>query len=154
VHAPLGRWAPFVASVLFASATIFRSPFLKALTYTGAVLFGLLIAADVAGSFIDRQSFPDPAKHRRVPLTLPMLFFRILLTGIMGSVYTALIFAGIGPWMPLFLFLPVIFLGCCFVAWRNVSLWYQQGEEFDEALAEEESSQHRQMPQIYDSQAR
>lgn len=152
VHAPLGRWAPFAASALFAIAGIFRSPFLRGLTYSGATIFGLLIAADIAGSFIDRKSFPGPNKHRCQPLTLAMLFFRILLTGIMGSLYAFLIFAGIGPWMP-FLFLPAIFLGCCCVAWRNVSLWYEQGEEFEEALAEAESSQHPRSPQISDSHA-
>jgi hypothetical protein len=112
LHAPLGRWAPLAASALFSVAHIFRSLFLKVLTYSGATVFGLLIAADIAGSFIDRHSFPDPSKHRCAPLTLPMLLFRVLLSGIMGSIYTFLVFAGIGLWMP-FLLLPVIFLACC-----------------------------------------
>jgi hypothetical protein len=154
VHAPLGRWTPLAASALFAVAGIFRSPFLRGLTHSGAIILAMLIAADIAGSLIDRQSFPDLSKHRGVPLTLPMLLFRILLTAIMGSIYTALIFGGIGAAMPFLFLLPLIFLGCCFVAWRNVSLWYEQGEEFEEALSEEESAQHRQMPQVFNSRPR
>ncbi|MGZ4874503.1 MAG: hypothetical protein ACXV5R_04960 [Candidatus Angelobacter sp.] len=115
------------------------------MAYSGAVIFGLLIAADIAGSFIDRHSFPDPSKHRCGVLTLPMLLFRVLLTGTLGSVYAFLIFAGIGLWMPI-IFLAVIFLACCFVAWRNVSLWYEQGEEFEEALTEADHYQHAQNP--------
>ena len=150
MHAPLGRWTPLAASILFAVAGIFQSPFLRALTYSGATILGVLIAADIAGSFIDRQSFPDPSKHRCVPLTLPMLSFRLLLTAIMGSIYTALIFGGIGAAMPFLFLLPLIFLGCCLVAWRNVSLWYEQGEEFEEALAEEGARPGRMLPQTHE----
>jgi hypothetical protein len=46
-----------------------------------------------------------------------------------------------------FLFMPVIFLACCFVAWRNVSLWYEQGEEFEEALARDDHYHQAQNPQ-------
>jgi ABC-type sulfate transport system permease subunit len=62
---------------------------------------------------------------------------RVILSVALGSVYSFLIFAGIGFWMP-FIVLPLIFLACCFIAWRNVSLWYEQGEEFEETLAEAE----------------
>jgi hypothetical protein len=68
----------------------------------------------------------------------------------LGSLYSFLIFAGIGLWMPL-IFLPLIFLACCFIAWRNVSLWYEQGEEFEESLAEAE---HRPDTQIAQHQVR
>lgn len=146
LHAPLGRWTPLAASALFAAAGVFRSPVLRALSYAAAIIFGLLIAADIAGSFIDRHSFPDPSKHHCAVMTLPMLLFRVLLAGILGSFYAFLVFAGIGLWMP-FLFMPVIFLACCFVAWRNVSLWYEQGEEFEEALARDDHYQHAQNPQ-------
>ena len=64
-----------------------------------------------------------------------MQVVRLALTVTLGSVYSFLIFAGIGLWMPP-IFWPVIFLACCFIGWRNVSLWYKQGEEFEEALAE------------------
>lgn len=77
-----------------------------------------------------------------------MLLFRVLLTGTLGSVYAFLVFAGIGLWMPI-IFLAAIFLACCFVAWRNVSLWYEQGEEFEEALAEADHYQHAQNPQTF-----
>lgn len=66
-----------------------------------------------------------------------MQVVRVILCVALGSLYSLLIFAGIGLWMP-FILLPVIFLASCFIAWRNVSLWYEQGEEFEEALAETE----------------
>ena len=37
---------------------------------------------------------------------------RVVLSVALGSLYSFLIFAGIGLWMPL-IFLPVIFLACC-----------------------------------------
>ena len=64
-----------------------------------------------------------------------MQVVRVVLSAVLGSLYSFLIFAGIGLWMP-FIFLPLIFLVCCFIAWRNVSLWYSQGEEFEESLAD------------------
>jgi hypothetical protein len=76
-----------------------------------------------------------------------MLLVRALLSAILGVIYSSLIFAGVGPWTP-FIFLPVIFLVCCFVGWRNVSLWYQQGEEFEKALAESEQRKNMAQPKI------
>ncbi len=72
---------------------------------------------------------------------------RVVLCVALGSLYSFLIFAGIGLWMPL-IFLPVIFLACCFIAWRNVSLWYQQGEEFEESLADAEHKKDTALPKI------
>jgi hypothetical protein len=40
------------------------------------------------------------------------------------------------------------------VAWRNVSLWYEQGEEFEQALAEAEEHRHTGLPQMTDHRAR
>jgi hypothetical protein len=43
---------------------------------------------------------------------------------------------GVGPWLP-FLVWPMILVICFFIAWRNLELWYEQGAEFEEELAEE-----------------
>ena len=153
LHAPLGHWAPIAASVLFAGAGLSHSSFLRFLAYCGASIFIVLIGADIVGSFVDRHSFPDPRTHHCAVLTLPMLIARVMLAAGLGGVYTFLVFIGVGPWTP-FIFLPVIFLVCCFVAWRNVSLWYEQGEEFEQALADSEAHRHTRLPQITDHRAR
>jgi hypothetical protein len=152
LHAPLGHWAPIAASVLFAGAGISHSAFLRFLAYCGASIFIILIGADIVASFIDRHSFPDPRTHHCAVLTLPMLIARVMLATTLGSLYTFLVFIGIGPWTP-FIFLPAIFLVCCFVAWRNVSLWYEQGEEFEAALVEAEDHQHTRLQQMTDHRA-
>ncbi len=119
---------------MLTSTRLFHSGFLRALAYSGSAVFAILIASDIARSFIDPHSFPDSRrKPARVPF--PMQAMRVVLSVALGSLYSFLILAGIGLWMPL-IFLPVIFLVCCFIAWRNVSLWYEQGEEFEESLAE------------------
>jgi hypothetical protein len=147
LHAPLGHWAPIAASVLFAGAGISHSAFLRFLAYSGASIFIILIGADIVASFIDRHSFPDPRTHHCVVLTLPMLIARVMLAAGLGSLYTFLVFIGVGPWTP-FMFLPATFLACCFVAWRNVALWYEQGEEFEQALAEAEQRKNMTPPKI------
>jgi hypothetical protein len=134
VHAPLGRWAPLAGAGLLTSTRLFHSGFLRTLAYSASAILALLIASDIAHSFIDPHAFPD-RKRNPAPVSFPMQAVRIILSVALGSLYSFLIFAGIGLWMP-FILLPVIFLACCFVAWRNVSLWYVQGEEFEEALVE------------------
>ncbi len=76
-----------------------------------------------------------------------MQAMRVLLSVALGSLYSFLILAGIGLWMP-FIFLPIIFLACCFIAWRNVSLWYQQGEEFEESLVDAEHKKDTALPKV------
>jgi hypothetical protein len=147
LHAPLGHWAPIAASALFAGAGISHSAFLRFLAYCGASIFTILIGADIVASFVDRHSFPDPRVHHCAVLTLPMLIARVMLATALGSLYTFLVFIGVGPWTP-FMFLPAIFLVCCFVAWRNVALWYEQGEEFEQALAEAEQRKSTAPPKI------
>src|SRR5256885_12700856 len=127
LHAPLGYWSPLAASVLFAGAGMSHSVFLRFLAYSGASIFIILIGADIVASFIDRHSFPDPRTHHCAVLTLPMLIARVMLAAGIGSLYTFLVFIGVGPWTP-FIFLPAIFLVCCFVAWRNVRPLEQPGQ--------------------------
>ncbi|MGC2694276.1 MAG: hypothetical protein WA738_00640 [Candidatus Angelobacter sp.] len=159
LHAPLGRWSPLAASALFASSGIFHFAFVRGLAYSGAIVLVILIAADMARSFIDTQSYPDQSGKARAPMTLPMLAFRVALSMVLGSVYTTLVFIGIGfigmkLWLA-FLLLPLLFIICALIAWRNVDLWYEQGATFEEELCEQkreeaESRQHPQLPQVFD----
>lgn len=105
---------------------------LRGLAYLGAMALVVLIGADIAQSFIDRDSFPQ---HPGVVLTLPMLIVRVGLTLVLGGIYSFLLFIGMGFWTP-FVFWPVLFLICSFIAWRNVALWYEKGVAFEEELAE------------------
>ena len=146
VHAPLGRWAPLAGAALLTSTRLFHSGFLRALAYSASAILAILIASDIARSFIDPQAFPE-GKRNPAPVSVPMQAVRLVLSIVLGSLYSFLIFAGIGLWMPL-IFLPVIFLACCFIAWRNVSLWYQQGEEFEESLVDAEQKKNTALPKI------
>jgi hypothetical protein len=133
LHAPLGRWTPIAASTLFAGAGLSHSNFLRMLAYCGACFLVILIGADIAKSLIDRHSYPY---HGPMILTLPMLTLRVLLSALLGGFYSFLVFVGLGPFTP-FILWPVILAVCCFIAWRNIDLWYEQGVEFEEELAEE-----------------
>ena len=134
LHAPLGRWAPLAGAGLLTSTRLFHSGFLRALAYSASAILAILIASDIARSFIDPHAFPE-GKRNPAPVSAPMQMVRVVLSITLGSLYSFLIFAGIGLLLPS-IFWPVIFLVCCLVGWRNVSLWYKQGEEFEEALAE------------------
>jgi len=151
LHAPLGRWAPLAGSALLAGAHFSHSGFVRVLAYSGSVVLAILIASDIARSFIDPHSFPDRSRHPDA-VSLPMMGVRVVLSIALGSVYSLLVFAGIGFWMPLF-FWPAIFVICCFVAWRNISLWYKQGEEFEDALVEAQHEPHIVPPNIYEPHA-
>jgi hypothetical protein len=107
------------------------------LAYLSACLILILFAADIAKSFIDPGSFPLPPAPR---MTWPMLALRLLLTGLMGGAYSVSVWVGVGPWLPILVW-PVILVVCFFIAWRNLELWYEQGAEFEQELAEE--AQHR-----------
>ena len=150
LHAPLGRWSPLAASVLFGIAGFTHSSFVHALVYFGACVMVVLIAADIAKSFIDQHSFPfRPA----APLTMPMLALRLLLTGAFGGIYGFFVLVGLGPWLPPLLW-PVILAICFLVAWRNIDLWYEEGAEFEEELTEEDHRQHSKLtspshPQVH-----
>jgi hypothetical protein len=152
VHAPLGRWSPLAGSCLLAGAHFFHSGFVRIVAYSGSVVLAILIASDIARSFIDTHSFPDRGMHPN-NVSLPMMSVRVMLSVALGSLYSFLVLAGVGLWMP-FIFLPAIFLACCFVAWRNVSLWYEQGEEFEEALVEAQHEHNIAPPNIYEPRAR
>jgi hypothetical protein len=137
LHAPLGHGAPFAASALFAAAGILRGGPWRALAYLGAVILAILIAADIVRTLIERHPY---IPHPSTILTLPMLAFRAVLTLVLGSVYSYLVFIGIGPWTP-FVFWPVLLVVCCIIAWRNVEIWYEQGAEFEEELKEADAKE-------------
>jgi hypothetical protein len=133
LHAPLGRWSPLAATGLFLVAGLSHVRLVHLLGYIGGCAILILVAADVAKSFIDQSSYPlRPA----ATMTWPMLAFRLVLTVFTGGMYTVFVWVGIGPWLPLMV-LPVIPVICCFIAWRNLDLWYQQGAQFEEELAED-----------------
>ena len=136
---------------MLAGAHFSHSGFVRILAYTGSVVFAILIASDIARSLIDPHSFPDRSRHPGT-VSLPMMGVRVMLSVALGSLYSFLVFAGVGLWMPLF-FWPAIFLVCCFVAWRNVTLWYEQGEDFEEALAEAQHESDIVPPNIYEPRA-
>jgi hypothetical protein len=133
LHAPAGRWSTLVATGLFLLAGLSHLLIVYYLAYFSACLLLMLFAADLAKSFIDPGSFP---LHSAPPMTWPMLVFRLVLTGIVGAAYSVCVWVGIGPWLPIMVY-PVILVVCFGIAWRNLQLWYEQGAEFEQELAEE-----------------
>ncbi|HEU4413464.1 MAG TPA: hypothetical protein VFT65_01680 [Candidatus Angelobacter sp.] len=150
LHAPLGRWSPLAATALFAGSSFLHFSLLRGLCYLGALVLVILIAGDIAHSFVDTQAYPDRAGHAR--LTLPMLAIRVLLSAVLAGSYTFLLFVGLGALVPLLLW-PVLFVICALVAWRNVDLWYEQGAVFEEELKEIQAAEnipHSPLPQVFD----
>jgi hypothetical protein len=133
LHAPAGRWSGFAATGLFLAAGLSHSVLVYYLAYLSACVILILFAGDLAKSFIDPASFP---LHPAVRMTWPMLAFRLVLTGVLGGLYSFFVWAGVGPWLPVLVW-PVILVVCFFIAWRNVELWYEQGAEFERELDQE-----------------
>lgn len=72
----------------------------------------------------------------------------ILLAIILAIVYSFLIAAGLNLFflpspITLFVMFPAIFLICCFVAWHNVTLWYEQGAEYEQDLKQAEQEEQQ-----------
>ena len=150
LHAPLGRWSPLAATGLFLLAGLSHLRGVYYLAYFGACVLLLLFAADLAKTFIDEGSFPlRPATK----LTWPMLAFRLLLTGVLGSGYSFFVWVGVGPWWPPIVW-PVILFICFFIAWRNLQLWYEQGAEFEQELAEDAQHHAARLPASTNPQMR
>jgi hypothetical protein len=133
LHAPTGRWSALAATGLFLGARLTRSALVYSLAYFAACVILILFAADLAKSFIDPGSFPQQPAPR---MSLPMLVFRVLLTLVVGGTYSMGVWVGLGPWLPPIVY-PVIAVICLLIAWRNLELWYEQGAEFEQELAEE-----------------
>ena len=139
LHAPAGRWSALVATGLFLGAALSRSAFVHYLAYCAGCVILILFAADLAKSFIDPGSFPQQPAPR---MSRAMLVFRVLLTLVVGGTYSVCVWVGLGPWLPPIIY-PAILAICLLIAWRNLELWYEQGAEFEQELAEET---HRQTP--------
>src|SRR5579859_1976987 len=150
LHAPLGRWSPLGATGLFLAAGLSHLRLVYYLAYLGACVLLILFAADLAKTFIDEGSFPlRPAPK----MSWQILTFRLLLTGIMGGGYSLFVWVGVGPWWPPIVW-PVILFICFFIAWRNLQLWYEQGAEFEQELAEDAQHHAPQLPATMNPQAR
>jgi hypothetical protein len=87
VHAPLGHWAPLAGAGLLTSTRLFHSAFLRALAYSGSAIVAILIASDIARSFIDPHAFPD-RKMNPAPVSFPMQAMRVVLSVGLGSLYS------------------------------------------------------------------
>jgi hypothetical protein len=99
----------------------------------------MLIAVDVAAELLE----PDAAGQRgprAQPKHVPLSPFQFVLAGIQASIYTVLIFAGLGPATPFIFLLPVFALSSI-AAWRNVRLWYRQGIDFEARLYDFETEE-------------
>lgn len=133
LHAPAGRWSGLAATGLFLVAGLSHQRLVYDLAYLSACVVLVLFAADMAKTFIDQGAFPlRPAPK----MSWPILAFRLVLTGLLGTGYSFFVWVGVGPWWPPIVW-PVIFFICFFIAWRNLQLWYEQGAEFEQELAEE-----------------
>jgi len=139
LHAPTGRWSALVATGLFLGAALSRSAFVHYLAYCAGCVILILFAADLAKSFINPGSFPQRPAPK---MSRHMLVFRVLLTLVVGGTYSVCVWIGLGPWLPLIVY-PAILAICLLIAWRNLELWYEQGAEFEQELAEAEQ-QHSQ----------
>ena len=110
-----------------------------------SVLLFFLVVSDIAQEFLDKSYSDGPSK--RFPVTPA----EIVLAALLALVYSVLIAAGLNllflpsP-MTVFVMLPGVFLICCFVAWHNVTLWYEQGAEFEEELRELDREEQLRVP--------
>ena len=82
---------------------------------------------DLARALLEKGS-NDPLRRK-----MPVTGFQLLFTAIAASVYTFFIFVGVGFWTP-FIFIPPVFVVAWFVARRNIAVWYQQGQDYEERL--------------------
>lgn len=134
------RWTPIVASALVFSLHFVQSRLLRISLLGLSVLLFFLVVGDIAQGFLDKSYSEEPS--RKLPITPA----EILLAGIFALGYSVLIAAGLNLlFLPtpitLFVMLPGVFLVCCFVAWHNVTLWYEQGAEYEQNLKEEQSEE-------------
>jgi hypothetical protein len=150
LHAPAGRWSGLAATGLFLVAGVSHQRLVYYLAYLSACVILVLFAADLAKTLIDEGSFPLPPAPK---MSWQILVFRVLLTGLLGTGYSFFVWVGVGPWWPPIVW-PVIFFVCFFIAWRNLQLWYEQGAEFEQELAEDTGRHASQLPATTNPQAR
>jgi hypothetical protein len=139
-HAPLGRYSPFIASLLFAGCAFTHSTLLRRLGYSVASVLVFLIAVDLANSLLEREPVAVERERNKRLKYIPVSWPQFVLTGVLATLYTWFVFVGLGAWTPL-IFALLAYPLSCLVAWRNVRLWYQQGVDYEEVLKEEEELQ-------------
>jgi len=141
---PLQRFTPFVASALTLVAGFCPSRSLRYLCLSIAVVLFLVIVADLARSFLDRDLNKPAhwASHQGPPEKIAVSGSQVLLTAALALIYAGMIFAGLHT---LFLSSAFMFLVMTtgvlvlsgLAAWRNVRFWYREGADYEQALKEE-----------------
>lgn len=136
------RWVPLWSGVMMVTAGFFPTHSLRVLIYGLGVLFLLVTVVDVALDFLDRNYPNQPNSRVKAKASAPEIFFAAML----AFIYSFFIIAGMNLlFLPspvvVFLIMPAIFLICCAVAWHNVTLWYEEGAEYEEALKEANNKQ-------------
>ncbi len=107
------------------------------LVSTAGVLLLLVVVVDIALDFLDRNYPNRPSSRIKTKASAPEIFFAAML----ALIYSLLIVAGMNLFflpspVVVFFVMPAIFLICCVVAWHNVTLWYDEGAEYEEELKE------------------
>jgi amino acid transporter len=136
------RWAALLSGIMMVTARFFPTSSLRVLVYGLGVVFLLLTVIDVAQDFLDRDYPKRPNNRIKAKPAAPEIFFAAML----AFIYSFFIIAGMNLFfLPsaviLFFVMPAIFLICCLVAWHNVTLWYDEGADYEEALKEANTRQ-------------
>jgi hypothetical protein len=122
--------APLATLALLVVARITSSKPLRTGAYCIVIILLLTTAADLARSFIDQGA--AETSFRDVPPNLS----QILLAALLGATYALAILSILGVWTPMVI--PPVFVISCLAAWRNVRLWYCQGQDYKNRLKEAE----------------
>jgi 4-hydroxybenzoate polyprenyltransferase len=138
------RWIPIAASVAMFLAHFLQSRLLRtSVLWLSCVVF-VLVVRDLAQQFLDRSYSRRDGASKRIPVTPA----QILLAAMLAVVYSFLVAAGLNLFflpsrLTVFVMFPAIFLICGFVAWHNVTLWYEQGAEYEEDLNQLEQEEQQ-----------
>lgn len=129
------RWAALLSGIMMVAARFFPTSSLRVLVYGLGVVFLLLTVIDVAQDLLDRNYPNRPSSRMKATPSAPEIFFAAML----AFIYSFFIIAGMNLFflpsaIVLFFVMPAIFLICCLVAWHNVTLWYDEGAEYEAAL--------------------
>lgn len=142
---PLQRFTAWIASALTLASGFCSSRPLRLLCLFTAVILFLIVAADFARSFLDREpTGRGQATFYNLPVTPPQVF----LTAIVTCFYGAMMFVGLSTvvtssGIAFFVISPGIVVLSSLAAWHNVRLWYREGEDYERALKEEEGQLHK-----------
>jgi hypothetical protein len=137
---PLQHLAPFAGSGLVVAAGFCSSTALRLVCLGIAIVLFLVVTADFARSLLDKEA--AGASHEQQGKDNPVTTAQVFLSFILAAVYFGMIFSGlyslfISSRFVFFLMIPAAFVFAALAAWRNVRLWYRQGEDYEEARKEE-----------------